>query len=370
ILGVLGLLGILGIFVILKSTLPPTLYSPSSDLLISKSTDIRQVVWRGAVEIGRHYPFFGTGPETFAYSYYWYRPREHNDLSEWDFLYNKAHNEYLNYFATTGIIGLGGYLLLIGGIICFAGASLAPTQIALLLGWISILVTNFFGFSVVITSLFFFLFPAMMWVLNQNKDTQDGRPPAGGRPNSIQQYNSFGIIGLLNIYCLLFTTRYWLADFHYANGVKLNRQQQYALAFNELQNAIELKDEPNFRDEIAWSAANLAVAAQKQGEETLLLHLITTAKKQSDLALKTNPYHVNFWKSRAKIFYKLAEIEPENLKFAAEALTKAGLLAPTDAKIRYHLGVLTGEKKYLDEALHLKPNYTEVQQALENWKEK
>ena len=38
----------------------------------------------------------------------------HNLTSEWDFLYNKAHNEYLNYLATTGLFGLGSYLLFIG----------------------------------------------------------------------------------------------------------------------------------------------------------------------------------------------------------------------------------------------------------------
>jgi O-antigen ligase len=60
---------------------------------------------------------FGTGVETFAYAYYFVRPQAHNLTSEWDYLYNKAHNEYLNYFATTGFIGLGTYLLVISTVI-------------------------------------------------------------------------------------------------------------------------------------------------------------------------------------------------------------------------------------------------------------
>ncbi|MBI4037237.1 O-antigen ligase family protein, partial [Candidatus Daviesbacteria bacterium] len=71
----------------------------------TESGKIRLIVWKGALEIFKHYPIFGSGVETFAYSYYNFRPVEHNLVSEWDFLYNKAHNEYLNYLSTTGILG-------------------------------------------------------------------------------------------------------------------------------------------------------------------------------------------------------------------------------------------------------------------------
>ena len=58
------------------------------------------------------YPLFGTGVETFAYSYNFVRPLTHNLTSEWDYVYNKAHNEYFNYLATTGFIGLISYLFI------------------------------------------------------------------------------------------------------------------------------------------------------------------------------------------------------------------------------------------------------------------
>ena len=58
----------------------------------TESGKIREIVWKGALQVWLHYPIFGTGVETFAYSYYKYRPAEHNLVSEWDFIYNKAHN--------------------------------------------------------------------------------------------------------------------------------------------------------------------------------------------------------------------------------------------------------------------------------------
>ena len=236
------------------------------------------------------------------------------------------------------------------------------TQIALACGWISVLVTNFFGFSVVITSLFFFLFPAMITVLNQsptpNKQIQT-------RPLYKSQYFGIGLVLLFMLHNSLFMIRYWKADFHYANGLKLNRQHQYLAAFGELQTALALKEEANYHDEIAWSAANLAVIAQKQKETELAKQFTQTAQEQSAWALKISPYQINFWKSRAKIFYKLAEIEPKDLKVAIEALTAASELAPTDAKIRYNLGGLTGNVEDIKKALELKPNYEEAKKALE-----
>ncbi|MBU1000361.1 O-antigen ligase family protein, partial [Patescibacteria group bacterium] len=53
----------------------------------TESGQIRLIVWRGALDIFKNYPIFGSGLETFAYSYYQYRPISHNLTSEWDFLY-------------------------------------------------------------------------------------------------------------------------------------------------------------------------------------------------------------------------------------------------------------------------------------------
>ncbi|MBI4991227.1 O-antigen ligase family protein, partial [Candidatus Gottesmanbacteria bacterium] len=160
---------------------PPTKPVGSSiiDVGITESGKIREIVWKGAIEVFRHFPLTGSGVETFAFAYYKYRPAEHNMTSEWDFLYNKAHNEYLNYAATTGIFGLGSYLLII---IVFIWWNIKRLKVqnhldfgfdlnlwiltfGLSAGWLSILITNFFGFSVVVIQLFFFLIPAISFVL-------------------------------------------------------------------------------------------------------------------------------------------------------------------------------------------------------------
>jgi hypothetical protein len=55
----------------------------------SSSTLIRRIVWQGAFDIWRSSSknfWLGTGPETFAMSYYQYRPIAHNYTSEWELL--------------------------------------------------------------------------------------------------------------------------------------------------------------------------------------------------------------------------------------------------------------------------------------------
>ena len=133
---------------------------------VTDSEAIRKPVWEGAVRVWERYPVFGSGVETFAYSFYKDRPASKNLDSEWDFLYNKAHNEYLNLLATTGTIGFLSYLGILGVFSIWIIRRRRELLVsALFAAWVTILVTNFFGFSVVIIGLYFFLIPAWAKIL-------------------------------------------------------------------------------------------------------------------------------------------------------------------------------------------------------------
>jgi O-antigen ligase len=137
--------------------------SPALETGGTESGTIRRIVWKGAFEIWKNYPLLGTGPETFAYAYNQFKPVEHNLVSEWDYIYNKAHNEYLNLAANTGTLGLMSYLILIGSAILLF---IKKGRIEYLSGYVGLLISNFFGFSVVPTQLILFLFPAIVLTLN------------------------------------------------------------------------------------------------------------------------------------------------------------------------------------------------------------
>jgi len=352
----------------------------------TESGEIRNIVWKGAIEVWKHYPLFGSGVETFAYSYYQFRPAEHNLISEWDFLYNKAHNEYLNFLATTGLVGLGSYLLFIlvftiwflkipkSGLDQLEIRSIRNFLLpALFAGWASILITNFFGFSVVPVALLFFLYPGFAFMLTQEEQSAKSTVHREKEETlNWPQKISILLFALCAIYLLLRLAQFWYADTLFAKGNRANKMGEYKQSLNFLQKAVDLNPgEPVYRDELGWSAANLAVLASEQKQTQLVAPLVNLALSSSDQALSVSSRNMNFWKTRAKIFYQLSIIDPQYIQSALETLLAAKQLAPTDAKIAYNLGLVYSQLgkveesiKILEETVMIKANYTEARYIL------
>lgn len=356
-----------------------TISGPQLEVGGTESGKIRKIVWKGAREIFRHYPVFGTGVETFAFAYYNFRPVEHNTVSEWDFLYNKAHNEYLNYLSTTGGLGFTTYLLFIIWFVVWGFSALKKSFslseelntnyliLATFSGWLSILVSNFFGFSVVLISLYFYLIPAFVFVLSSS-------PVETGQPSALTLFRkiSLFILSLSTVYLLLATVNLWRADYYYSLGQKLGKQNLYVPAYQNITKAVNLSpNEPVFLNELSSVTANLAVLAASQKEATTAGELAKAAIFTSDTALKISPVNLNLWKTRVRIFYLLSSLEPHYLNEAVKSLQKAISLAPTDPKLLYNLGLLyikdgqnTKALATINQALELKPDYEEARNTL------
>ena len=339
----------------------------------SDSMIIRQVVWQGARELGLKNPLFGTGLETFGYTYFTVRPALHNLLSEWEFLYNKAHNEYLNFLANTGFVGLAAYLLLIGWTLVWWARTEGPVSRGLFFGYISILITNYFGFSVVPVALFFFLFPALVFTLSKSKERYVSLN------FSINKYLGLFILAPLTVYFLLVPYNQWRADIAYNTGKQYLSLPAYRQSLDELKKAVGISpNEPLFLAQLAEGQAitAAAVAAQLAAQpatagadlvaagKKLLDELKTEALANSDKAVNLNPHHTNLYKSKAKVELYLAVIDPEYNRQAVDTLRKLAALSPTDAKIVYNLGLVSdqlGETKTAQEyyrlAVTLKPDY-------------
>jgi len=304
----------------------------------TESGTIRKIVWKGAFEIWLHYPILGSGPETFAFSYYQFRPVEHNLVSEWDFLYNKAHNEYLNMAATTGTLGILSYLYL--AVMIFLVFLKKPNlfSVSLAAGFSGILIANFFGFSTVSTQLQLFLFPALAITINNEKLISKACRCAvtnNKKINSAQKI-AIGIILLLTSYFLLLLGRYWYADTLFAKN-----------DVSSLKKAIQLSpQEAVFHNKLA--EVNLSVS-------------------ESNKAIEISPNNVNLLRSQAGIYLKLAISDPKYLGSAKTTLLRAITKAPTDAKLLYNLALVyvrTGEidqaTKLLKKVIEMKSNYKEA----------
>ncbi len=364
----------------------PQVAGPALEVGGTESGTIRKYVWQGAINAWKSTTktiLIGTGTETFAFAFYQFRPIGHNLTSEWDFLYNKAHNEYLNYLATTGVFGLGSYLSFVAVFIFwFVSAikkeirtqkkegdvhdrSVFVIQSALFAGWLSILVTNFFGFSVVILQVFLFLFPAIIFAVQpsgMNTWTKRIQSP---------QWMIWPIL-IIGIFTLLRTATFWYADSRYASGYRQIRAGVYGQAIPALLTASALNPaEPTYHDELGSAYATLSVAAFEANNATQAAQLAALAVEESDKAINTSPRNVNFYKTRTKVYYTLSALEPTFNAKAIDALKQALTLSPNDPKIYYNLAILVGRDgeatkaiSYLIKAKELKPNYRDAYYAL------
>lgn len=310
---------------------------------ITESLDIRKIVWKGAIELGKRYPFFGTGVETFAYSYYFVRPLEHNLTSEWDYLYNKAHNEYLNYLATTGFIGLMTYLSLIGAVIFILLRQIFKDKIesddsqlltiALFSSYVTILITNFFGFSTTTINLFFyFLIPGTVVA----RDLVLERDFA--KRTSFYGFIA-GNIALLYLFVSLIL--YFIADISYASGINYAKVGDYQQAAFYLNKAIGLHYEHVYEDKYSYYLANLAFIAAYQKQNDLVSKLVNLSTLYNSRSINASPSNVGYWKTRGKddyLFYQI-NLDRKYLDDGVKALNQAEKLAPTDPKLPYSLAI-------------------------------
>lgn len=351
----------------------------------SDSMEIRKVVWSGAIELAKKYPFFGTGVDTFGYTYYWVRPASHNLLSEWDFLYNRAHNEYLNFAATTGFIGIGTYLLMIGSFIFIFFKAIKndnPLALPMLLGFSSILITNYFGFSVVCVALFFFLFPAFIISSSSLFKHQEYKIDLGFGFPAI-------VISFLAIYLLNGTYKMWTSDLSYNQGKNglLYGPEYLADAISSLEKAVKISPkEPLFQSQLSEAQASAAMYVNEQ-IKVLPASISAEIKNQylnardqyaklalqnSSSAIDINPYQTNFYKTRAKVGLYLATYDPSYYNDVINSLLKVFEKAPTDAKVVYNIGMIYSGMGRTDEAkaafqkaIDLKPDYNEAMVKLE-----
>ncbi len=178
----------------------------------------------------------------------------------------------------------------------------------------------------------------------------------------------------------------WQADKNYAYGKSLDSISHYVEAYAYLKNAVDKNpNEPAFRDELSYNQATLAVAIYQQAtgsaEQRLSAStaqynasaktLLDQAISDSNRVVEDEPAAMSFWKTRTRVFYQLATIDPKYNLDALAAITKAAELAPTDAKVHYNLGIILGRTgqitaaiKTFQDTITMKPDYRDAYYAL------
>ncbi|MCL4374989.1 O-antigen ligase family protein [Patescibacteria group bacterium] len=363
---------------------PGSLYDLND--LVTDSFAIRRIVWQGAWELGKRYPFFGTGVETFASAYYFVRPAAHNLTSEWDYIYNKAHNEYLNYLATTGFVGLLAYGAMIGAVIAITVSRLRQARgdpdrarllFSLLLAYGTILITNFFGFSTTTINLYFYLLPAFILIVSRppEKQTKEKITELDRKPVGWRSRLEIGAIAVATFWVISSCLLFWYADIQYSRGEMASQINQYQIAASLFDRALRFHYEPVYQDKLSYALANLAYLMAYQKQTATANQLIKLADWYNRQTMAAAPKNVLYLKTRAKNYYLFYQIDlnKKDLEEAVRALEQAVKLSPTDPKLHYSLAIFysllsdedktqatTDRDKSLSEAqatIRLKANY-------------
>ncbi len=173
-------------------------------------------------------------------------------------------------------------------------------------------------------------------------------------PNSAK----LGTLYILLLVPLLYPLHLFLADISYAKGKAYLDANQPDRALPLLQKATN-------------SRPGLDLYHSALGETYALLGQQEQAVKEAELTKRLNPYHLNFYKSRAKIYLTLSAANAEYYNLAATELEGAVKLAPTDPKLAYNLGLIytrlgknTEAADQFKQAINLKPNYESPYYAL------
>jgi len=253
--------------------------------------------------------------------------------------------------------------------------------VGLVAGYISILISNFFGFSVVIMNLYLFLTPVFLFVLTgMLKKEHQFIYPAGNHDEKIEinpyQWTSITMVIGIACWMIIGLTWYRQADIAYALGNNLDKAGEYQQAYPQLLQATQMiPNEPVYKDEFAINMSALAAGFYSQKDATNGAAFAKNAIALNNEVVTAHPNNVVYWKNRVRLFYTLSASDTANealyLQEAIKAIDKAHELAPTDAKISYNQGILYGQVgqkakaiQILSETIKLKPDYAAAYLAL------
>ena len=210
--------------------------------------------------------------------------------------------------------------------------------ICLLIAYLTILITNFFGFSTTTIQLFFYLIPAFIIVLHSSPS--DSNDQTFDYLSTFQKIFIFFLLAF-TIYLLYSIAIYYMADVNYSYGTKYAKIDDQQRAAGYLEKSIKLRKEPVYEDRFSSTLSYLSALASLQNQKDLSTQIASMSDSYNRELIQAFPKNVFYWKTRAKnmfYFYQATGNENEILQ-GIRALKKAQELSPTDPKISYSLAL-------------------------------
>ena len=338
----------------------------------TESGQIRLVVWQGALAVFKHWPILGSGPETFAYSYYLFRPASHNQTTEWNFFYNKAHNEFLNYLANVGILGTLAYVAFLFFVIwqlfkisrgkSSEAAVFTKATLSAIVGYQT---TIFFGFSTVAGQVVMFLLIASALAFIDKKTLKEIK--FGLFKKTAFKIVTALVLTIFGLYLIFGVLRIYFADLLTSRAKAIDSAGSLTIYSDAV--SIFPVSNPFYLADFAYeSAIYTAGSDSPQTAKGLATQTDTLAQK----ALSQSPNNLIITRRIANAYLLISAVDEKYAKVALTSGQKLTQLAPTDPQVYLTLGKIQAglgrneeAKKTLETALNLKPDYQEAVELLE-----
>ena len=353
-----------------------------------------QTSWKIATSALGDRPFLGTGPSTFLFNFTAYRPLDFNGSKFWNLRFDTAFNEYLQFFGTSGLLGLVALAFISVVVLNFGWKGMRQIDdmvvVSLSISSILVVVMMLFHATTPVMIVASFAVLAMLMGVHKSVSGKVEELSIGIRASKLTDSNL--IVGdvlpvIIFIPILILTIAgVWntyvqvLADYKHRNALNNASQQGKALdVYNTLVQAENLNPRADlYRADLAqtnFALAN-AIAAAKGPNEASPGGSLTDQDKQSiqqflsqsigeaQAAVALSPRNPQNWEILASIYRQISGVAQNALAFSLNAYGRAIERDPFNPLLRINAGgVYYSIKNYdlairlFSDAINLKPDY-------------
>jgi len=282
-------------------------------------------IWEPAIKMIKDYPFIGTGIDTFKTVFPSYEGTDFARIDGANVSSRTAHNEYLNYAATSGLFGLGAYLLLlyawaIAALRSFSRENDGQMKLYMLASAAAItayLTQNFFSFGVAAINTFFYLLLAAHsshYMLTRNARSAE---IIIFKKTGAPAYVLCALLAVPAILGIVYFYGFYSADVHYNRGrIYGNAYNKWDVAVQEHMKAVQIcPDEVKYHVYLGLAYERYAMGLSDAQTRNLYLK---SALSYYQSGVKLNPGNSYYWANNGRIYTILAQYEDP--KYYADAL--------------------------------------------------
>ncbi len=358
-------------------------YISVSNLDIRPSvTTTSQIAWKAI----KHNPLFGTGPNTFVIDWALWQPKAIAQTIFWNVDFASGFSSLATFAVTTGILGLAAWILFLvtffmRGIKSLKVALQNPlsnyfvmtTLITAIYAWISFI---FYTPNIIMITLAFLASGMLIGILASRQAIASRTFSFLNDPRN----SFFSILGLMVLMIITLSTTYVYAEkfasIIYFSKASVSGNTLQALNRSErmLNNALVLdKNDIYYRtlSQIYIAEVQVLLNDKTVSQDTLksnIQQLVNASEGAATSAIAQNPKQYLNYVNLGNIYGSLLPLGVEkSYESAVGAYTKAQALAPNNPSILLARASLEfanknndAAKKYIQQALDLKENYTDA----------